>query len=114
MNADDRAIDQVIVNFVTNAIKYAPLSLEIKIQIQKWENGAKLSVCDSGPGISPEQLPFVFDRYFQGAIKDFKNPGLGLGLFISSEIIKRHGGDIGVESASGRGSCFWFTLPDAK
>ena len=79
MNADDRAIDQVIVNFVTNAIKYAPLSLEIKIQIQKWENGAKLSVCDSGPGISPEQLPFVFDRYFQGAIKDFKNPGLGLG-----------------------------------
>ncbi|MBS1531239.1 MAG: PAS domain S-box protein [Bacteroidetes bacterium] len=109
--ADERTIDQVIVNLVNNAVKYAPASKKIYIIIENNGDHAKLSVKDSGPGIAPEQLPFVFDRYYQGGKQDYRNPGLGLGLYISSEIIKRHGGKIGVESEPGKGSTFWFTLP---
>ncbi|MBS1524907.1 MAG: PAS domain S-box protein [Bacteroidetes bacterium] len=109
--ADEPAIDQVIVNLVNNAVKYAPGSREVRIVIGKAGDSVKLSVTDTGPGISPEQLPFLFDRYYQGGKQDYRNPGLGLGLYISSEIIKRHDGEIGVESEPGKGSTFWFTLP---
>ncbi|HVS94247.1 MAG TPA: PAS domain S-box protein [Mucilaginibacter sp.] len=109
--ADEPAIDQVIVNLVNNAVKYAASSKEICIVIGRDRDKVKLSVKDTGPGISREQLPFLFDRYYQGGKQDYRNPGLGLGLYISSEIIKRHDGEIGVESQPGKGSTFWFTLP---
>jgi PAS domain S-box-containing protein len=112
--ADERTIDQVVVNFVNNAVKYAPLAKEIRISIENKQGGAKLSVQDYGPGIPPEQLPFIFNRYYQAGKTDYRNPGLGLGLYICSEIIKRHKGDIGVDSEPGIGSTFWFTLPDVK
>ncbi|HEX3384081.1 MAG TPA: HAMP domain-containing sensor histidine kinase, partial [Mucilaginibacter sp.] len=111
VHADERAIDQVIVNLVNNAVKYAPASKKIYVTIEGKGDSAKLSVKDSGPGIPAEQLPFIFDRYYQAGKQDYRNPGLGLGLYISSEIIKRHGGKIGVESEMGKGSTFWFTLP---
>lgn len=109
--ADDAALDRVIVNLINNAVKYAPESREIFIVIESTGSGAKLSVKDNGPGISPEQLPLIFNRYYQAGKQHYKNPGLGLGLYISSEIIKRHGGQMGVESELGKGSAFWFTLP---
>ena len=109
--ADESAIDQVIVNFVNNAVKYAPESKDIVVLIEQMAKQVKLSVSDKGPGISPEQLPYIFNRYFQAGKQNYRNPGLGLGLYISSEIIKRHGGDIGVESEPGKGTTFWFTLP---
>jgi PAS domain S-box-containing protein len=112
--ADERAIDQVVVNFVNNAVKYAPDSKQIEVSIEKQAEGVKLSVRDHGPGIKPEQLPLIFDRYYQGVKPNYRNPGLGLGLYICSEIIKKHGGTIGVESKPGNGSTFWFTLPEAK
>lgn len=111
VHADERAIDQVIVNLVNNAVKYAPASKKIYVTIEGKGDSAKLSVKDNGPGIPPEQLPFIFDRYYQAGKQDYRNPGLGLGLYISSEIIKRHDGKIGVESEIGKGSTFWFTLP---
>lgn len=111
IKADERAIDQVIVNLVNNAVKYAPGSEDIYIIIEEEEHIAKISVKDSGPGIPRDKLPFVFDRYFQAEAIGYRKPGLGLGLYISSEIIKRHGGHIGVESELGKGSTFWFTLP---
>ncbi|HEY4324147.1 MAG TPA: PAS domain S-box protein [Mucilaginibacter sp.] len=109
--ADEAAIDQVIVNLVNNAIKYAPASKEIGIIIEDKIDHIKLSVKDTGEGIPSEEIPFLFNRYYQTGKQNYKNPGLGLGLYIGSEIIKRHGGKMGVESVLGRGSTFWFTLP---
>ncbi|MGN6395667.1 MAG: PAS domain S-box protein [Mucilaginibacter sp.] len=109
--ADDSAIDRVIVNLINNAVKYAPESREIVITIASAGTAAKLSVTDRGPGIPQEQLPLIFNRYYQAGKQHYRNPGLGLGLYICSEIIKRHGGEIGVESELAKGSTFWFTLP---
>ena len=110
--ADRRKIDQILVNFVNNAVKYAPQSEEIAIHVEKLDNCVKISVKDRGEGIPPEELPHLFDRYYQVKKGEKQKSGLGLGLYIASEIIKSHGGEIGVESQINEGSTFWFTLPD--
>lgn len=109
--ADENQIDQVVVNLVNNAVKYAPNSREIKFTLEQAGDFAKVSVHDEGPGIAPEKQEHLFDRYYQATASGFQNSGLGLGLYISAEIIKRHGGEMGVESELGKGSTFWFTLP---
>jgi PAS domain S-box-containing protein len=109
--ADENRIEQVVVNFVNNAVKYAPLSKEIYLSVEQIGNRAKVSVRDTGAGIEKEELKFVFDRYYRVNHHGNAYSGLGLGLYICAEIIKRHGGEIGVESGLGEGSTFWFTLP---
>ncbi len=110
--ADAKKIEQIMVNFVNNSIKYAPKSKEIYIWIQKLKEVVKVSVMDKGPGIAPENLQYLFDRYYRvESNENHYSSGLGLGLYISSEIIKKHGGEIGVESELEKGSTFWFTLP---
>jgi PAS domain S-box-containing protein len=111
VHADEHAIDQIMVNLVNNAVKYAPGSPEIFLIISKEGDAAKIAVRDTGPGIPPDKLPHLFDRYYRVEVPGFQKSGLGLGLYICSEIIKRHGGQIGVESELGKGSTFWFTLP---
>jgi PAS domain S-box-containing protein len=111
--ADEHAIDQVVANFITNAIKYASESTEILLIIEKLPGEVKIAVKDNGPGIAKDKLPHLFDRYYQAETAGFQSSGLGLGLFISAEIIRKHEGKIGVESELGNGSTFWFTLPDA-
>ena len=110
--ADRHKIDQILVNFVNNAVKYAPESEEISIHVERLAGSTKISVKDRGKGIPPDDLPHLFDRYYQVMKGEKQSSGLGLGLYISREIIKSHGGDIGVESKLGEGSTFWFTLPD--
>lgn len=109
--ADEHAIDQVVVNLVNNAVRYAPDSLEIILSIAQKGDTIKIAVTDTGPGIGPEKIPHLFDRYYQAQSMGFNKSGLGLGLYISSEIIRKHGGQIGVDSEPGQGSTFWFTLP---
>jgi PAS domain S-box-containing protein len=111
IEADEQQIDQVLVNFINNAMKYAPDSLEIKVVCERRPAELKVSVVDSGPGIPAKQIPHLFDRYYRADYSGFRFSGLGLGLYICAEIIKKHGGDIGVDSELGVGSRFWFTLP---
>ena len=109
--ADRQKLDQVVVNLVNNAVKYAPRSDKILINIGKEDDMVKISVEDFGIGIPPEKLPFLFDRFYRVDVSGVQYSGLGLGLYISSEIVKRHGGVLGVESVAGQGSKFWFTIP---
>jgi len=111
VDADPQLIDQVIVNLVNNAVKYAPLSKDIIISVQPEQGFAKVSVIDFGPGISQDKLPYIFDRYYRIDTGTAQFSGLGLGLYICAEIIYKHGGNVGVESKRGEGSTFWFTLP---
>jgi PAS domain S-box-containing protein len=109
--ADPDRIDQVITNFFSNAIKYAPLSKVIKVKIERFDEMLKVSVGDEGPGIPSQKLPHLFDRYYRVDPTGMQNSGLGLGLYICSEIIKTHNGKIGAESDMAAGSIFWFKLP---
>jgi PAS domain S-box-containing protein len=111
--ADAARIDQVVINFVNNAIKYAAGSKEIKIFIEKINDIAKVSIIDKGPGIPPDKLLHLFGRFYRVDSSGSQYSGLGLGLYISAEIIKKHNGQIGVNSELGKGSTFWFTLPVA-
>lgn len=109
--ADAARIDQVVINFVNNAIKYASNSKEIRINIEKINDMVKVSVIDQGPGIQPEKLRYLFDRYYRVDSNGSQYTGLGLGLYICGEIIKKHKGQVGVDSELGKGSTFWFMLP---
>ncbi|MFD2286703.1 PAS domain-containing protein [Pedobacter petrophilus] len=111
VEADEARIDQVVVNLVNNATKYAPDSRKIYLLIEDLGHLARVSVRDSGPGIPEEKIPHLFDRYYRADYGGAQYSGLGLGLYISAEIIKRHNGEIGVESKPGEGSTFWFTVP---
>lgn len=111
INADQARIEQVLNNLVNNAVKYAPQSRDIELKLEVQPTCVKISVKDHGPGISEEQIPHLFERYWRASHDGASYSGLGLGLFICAEIVKRHGGEIGVESEIGKGTTFWFTLP---
>lgn len=110
--ADPDKIDQVLINLINNAVKYAPESEEITVHMERLKGQIKVSVKDQGAGIPAAELPNLFKRYYRVDEKDNQTSGLGLGLYISAEIIKRHGGKIGAKSKMGSGSAFWFTIPD--
>ena len=107
--ADSQRVHQVISNVVGNAIKFTPRSGRITIHAGRSGNEAIVSVSDTGPGIPTEQLPLLFDRYWQ-ASRTMRG-GAGLGLPIAKGIVEAHGGRIWVESTSGEGSTFCFSLP---
>jgi signal transduction histidine kinase len=109
--ADKIRIEQVLCNLLTNAVKYSPKSRIIKLSIEVIEQEIKVSIKDEGIGIAADKLPYIFDRFFRVHESSQMFPGLGLGLFISAEIIRQHEGKIGVESKEAEGSVFWFSLP---
>ena len=110
VEGDKNRLEQVMINLLANAVKYSPEADTIVVKSEQKDDIVKVSVTDHGIGIPKDKLPFVFDRFFR-AKDDHTYSGLGLGLYISSEIIKQHGGTIGVTSEENKGSCFWFTLP---
>ena len=112
VHADPERIGQVIVNLVTNALKYSDADQEIIIRTEDALEAAKITVQDFGVGIPPEAQAYIFDRYFRVQDEGIEfSQGLGLGLYISAEIIRQHFGTIGVTSTPGKGSEFYFTLP---
>lgn len=111
--ADRNRMGQVMANLLTNAIKYSPAEGgEIKVTSEHAESTVKVSIEDNGIGISEANLTRIFERFFR-VDSASTNPlmGFGLGLYIAAKIIKRHGGNINVQSALGKGSIFYFTLP---
>ena len=109
--ADEMRIEQVIVNFLTNAIKYSPGTAEVHINTILKGERLVVSVRDFGIGIHPEQQKSVFDKFFRVEETAIHFQGLGIGLYISAEIIRRHEGTVGVNSVFGEGSEFYFDIP---
>lgn len=111
--ADLDKIGQVINNLLSNAVKYSAPDRPIEIDCSRLEGRVQVSIKDSGIGIQPEDLEKIFQRFYR--VESSENPsvkGFGIGLYLCSEIIERHGGRIWAESVFGKGSVFYFTLPD--
>ncbi|MDB5287975.1 MAG: Two-component system, chemotaxis family, CheB/CheR fusion protein [Mucilaginibacter sp.] len=112
VHADRGRISQVITNLITNAVKYSPAADSVEIILEQQQDFARLEVQDRGIGIPESKQKKIFERFYRvegEARNNFR--GLGLGLYISQEIIRRHGGRMGVSSQEGEGSAFWVTLP---
>lgn len=108
---DRHRIDQVLDNLLSNALKFTPEGGRIRVSATRSDDGVRISVSDTGPGIQPEHLSKIFQRYWQA--EKTRGVGSGLGLSIAKGIVEAHGGKIGVESTSGAGATFYFTLPGA-
>lgn len=108
---DQFRLEQVINNFLTNAVKYSPQGKFVLVNSSLDEEHVSVSIKDFGIGIAPSHINRLFDRYFRVDSTAMRFEGLGLGLFISSEILKRHSGEVGIESELGKGSTFHFRLP---
>jgi signal transduction histidine kinase len=108
--ADPLRFDQVMTNLLDNAAKFSKKGAPIRIRVEASEGGATFTISDGGIGIAPEELPMLFDRFYQAKRARERNGGLGLGLYIAKGIVVAHGGRIWVESTVGRGSSFhvWF------
>jgi PAS domain S-box-containing protein len=110
--ADQDKISSVISNLIGNAVKYSPNGTAIKISCAVDKRQVVVSFKDEGIGIKPEDTGKIFDRYYRVEGADTKHiSGFGIGLYLSAEIIRRHEGSIWVESESGQGSTFYFSLP---
>lgn len=139
---DETRLEEVLSNLVGNALRYTPDGSPVTVEIEDEGTWVRVSVSDRGPGIPADQREHLFDRYFQtgplntavveevGPVRPMSIPGaahgiavrsvppkkkgLGLGLYISSEIVKAHGGEIGVNQNPQGGSTFWFRIPKAR
>jgi PAS domain S-box-containing protein len=110
--ADPERVTQLLSNLVGNALKFTPAGGRVEVRVQPYGDGALVSVVDTGEGIPADQLPHVFDRFFQvTSSRMASRHGAGLGLPIARGIVEAHGGTIWIESAAGRGTTVRFTLP---
>ena len=110
--ADAGRIGQVLTNYLTNALKYAPVDRTISVHLETTADVARVSVRDRGPGLTLAQQQQVWERFYQAAATRHygTDGGLGLGLPIAKAIVEQHQGQVGVESLPAQGSTFWFTL----
>lgn len=113
VEADAERIGQVLSNLVGNAIKFTTKGGQITVSARAEADVVRVSVTDTGTGISREQLPHIFDRFWQSSQSSIRSRGAGLGLPIARGIVRAHGGELGVESEPGKGSTFFFSIPIA-
>jgi signal transduction histidine kinase len=114
LSADPLRIEQILTNVLENASKFSTPGAPIRIIVAAESDGATLSIQDRGQGIAPEEIPHLFDRYYQTRKARGSERGLGLGLYISRGLVEAHGGKITVESTPGVGSTFRIWLPATK
>jgi len=111
---DRDRLEQVLGNLLENAVKYSPEGSEIFVNVEDRGDQVVTSVCDRGIGIPSDELNQVFERFHRGRqVSSTNYGGLGLGLYITKQIVDRHGGSIWVESKEGSGTTFFFSLPSA-
>jgi len=111
---DGARVEQVLDNILSNALKFGPIggTVTIQLRVDPTRNVVGISISDNGPGISAEDLPHVFDRFYEGRRQEKnKLPGSGLGLALAKKVIEAHGGKIGIESEIGKGTTVRFELP---
>jgi len=112
IHADQDKIDQVLINLLTNAVKYSANAAPVIISCKLIKNNVRVSIKDHGIGIKQSDIGKLFNRNFRVKTDKTKNiPGFGFGLYLCAEIIKKHNGKLWVESEEGKGSTFYFTLP---
>ena len=110
IDADRALIAQALLALTTNALRHTPSSASVSIVIRAHDESVRFEVTDTGQGIEPAHLPFLFDRFYRVSSSG-SQAGSGLGLAIVASIIELHAGTLGVESTPGQGSTFWFEIP---
>lgn len=112
LSIDQMRFSQILSNLISNAFKFTPDGGKIAVHVEESNARVKFVVSDTGPGISKEELPKIFEKFYQG--KRTYGPGTqgtGLGLNIVKSLVELHGGELTVESEAGKGSVFSFTIP---
>ena len=112
--ADRDRLQQVLSNYLTNALKFSPASEPVQVGMALEAEAVRVWVQDHGPGLSREQQEHIWERFYQAPktpVQSGWRVGLGLGLYICHQLIRRQQGEVGVESRPGQGATFWFTLP---
>jgi two-component system phosphate regulon sensor histidine kinase PhoR len=104
-------LEQVLMNLISNAVKYSQEDKTITVHTSIHNNQVRVSVIDRGIGLSDEEKQRIFERFYRGEDKKYMASGLGMGLYISAEIIRAHNGKIGVNGEFGKGATFYFDLP---
>lgn len=112
---DADRVTQVVCNYVTNALKYSPGDQPVEVRMETARGDARVCVCDHGAGIAPEDQRHIWERFYRtNGYNGYSAEGLGVGLFICRQLVEQMGGKVGVESAPGEGSTFWFSIPLAE
>ncbi|HMF83730.1 MAG TPA: ATP-binding protein [Acidimicrobiia bacterium] len=113
VDADADAFNHVLVNLLTNAVKFSPTGSTVSISARRDDSEVVVSVADEGPGIAPEEQERIFDRFYQSRNGNHHARGTGIGLTIAQRFTAQHGGRIWVESEPSHGATFSFTMPVA-
>ena len=113
LTGSDPLLYRLLFNLTENAIRYGRPDGAVRIAVSEADGNVQIRVRDHGPGIPPEDLPYLFDRYYR-ARQDSGRSGTGLGLSITKAILQQHGFAFGVNSAVGQGSTFWFEMADTR
>jgi signal transduction histidine kinase len=111
LRGDERKVKQVLLNLLSNALKFTPEGGRIDVSAHLHDGAAEIAVTDTGVGIDPEDQEAIFEEFRQVGTADKKVEGTGLGLALSQKFIELHGGRIWVKSEVGKGSTFTFSLP---
>ena len=111
--ADPRHMARILLNLLTNAQRYSAPDTPIRLSARRQDDTVVVAITDQGEGISPDDLPQLFDRFYR-TTRGRKAESLGLGLYITKRLVEAHGGHIRVESEFGKGSTFYVTLPVAR